>query len=260
MNRSHSYRGMLAICLSILLLPQLLGCEKSNVVNWNTVEMAAADDSTLPLDLKEAYQLDAETLSLRYLHEENNGKYEGIEIPEHTVRIHYFALIYVYNAVDLAARDSVATLYNIHTNRFPDTQGLLISISSSQDWAEAWHNGQQLTGVAVIDSLMEIYDLEMIEITYYPLIQYDIAFLRAGRPLNIDALAKCFEGINGILGASSASISTSLQNNIYAYYLSNCLQLDFKHGWFDNAKKYWTFNVYLDGRVEFVGSRSGPME
>ncbi len=254
MIRRCSHLHGLTSCLFVALFFLLVGCEKSKVIDWNTVEMTLADDSNLPLILKEAYQRDSEALALSYLHK-INGKYEGIEIPRHIVQTHYFALIHVFNAVDLAARDSVVTIYNIHTNGFPDTRELLLSVNPTADWVDSWRNGQQITGVTEIDSLMEKYDLQIIRITPYLHLQQEIAVLRSGRPLNIETLARCFEGISGINYAESITASLSLANNIYAYYRADHIQLDYKLEWFDLEMRYWTFDVYLDGRVEFVGSR-----
>lgn len=258
MSKLHLFWQSLRICI-ICFFFLLVGCNKAKVVDWGTVEIAVANDSSIPQVLKEAYQRDAEALGLRFLHNENDGEYQGIEIPDGVIKTQYYALIHVYNAVDLAARDSVVTFYDIHTDGFPGTREMLLSIDPTANWVASWFIGQQITGVTEIDSLMEKYDLQMIGITSYPHLQQEIAVLRSGRPLNIKALVRCFEGISGINYAESRTVSFSIANNIYTYYQGDHIQLDYKYEWFDLESRYWTFNVYLDGRVVFVGSRGSPL-
>ena len=261
MIRPYTHLHGLAGCLIATLFVLPMGCDRSGTaagdleaVDWPNAEMAIADDSNVPPDLRERYREDAETLALRFLHESHGGKYEGIEIPNCLVDMHYYMLIHVYNATDLAARDSVVTIYEIHTPRFPATRRLSLGLDSSAVWIDAWHQGQLLTGKKEIDSLLVRYDLRLEYIYTSPLSGRETAYLMAGRPLNIAAVARLFEGIEGIryAGQGTGAIGP-VGKDITVEYLEDHCQLNYRYQW-GAEYRCWIFNVYLDGRVEFVGS------
>lgn len=231
----------------------IVSCEKPTAVDWDTLDMVVADDSNTPTVLAERYRRDAESLALRYLHESSDDDYEGVEISKFIIDIHYYSLIHVFNAVNIPARDTVVA-NNIHTHGVPDTRELYVAFSRDSICAEAWSAGQQMTGVAIIDSLMSYYDLLPIRYHSYPSNEYDVAVLRSGRPLNINALAIFFKHTGYFQYAFPNAIAIFLSNNISTQLLRDHILIDYRL-WGDYPYRYWSFRVFKNGNVEFVGSR-----
>ena len=238
------------------IIPLISGCEKPTSVSWDTLDMVVADDSNVPTAFAERYRRDAESLALRYLHESNEGHYEGVEISKFIIDAHYYSLIHVFNAVDISARDSIV-IHNIHTNGVPDTRELLVAVSRGSICAETWSVRQQMTGVAIIDSLMSYYDLQPIRYHSWQLLEYDVAVLRPGRPLNIRALALLFENTGYVLYAEPNAVAMSFTNNLSVQLQTDYFLIDYLRWWSDFEDRHWFFKVYKNGDVEFAGSSSG---
>src|SRR5690348_12584151 len=73
---------------------------------------SSVDDSRVPAVLRAAYFEDASRLALRDLLATG---FSEIPIPQDAVQPYYNALVLVYNATALAARDTVVDIYRIHT-------------------------------------------------------------------------------------------------------------------------------------------------
>src|SRR2546427_5712873 len=82
---------------------------------------SSVDDSHVPAELRAAYLEDANRLALRDLLA--NG-FSEVPIPQDAVQPYYNALVLVYNATALPARDTVVDVYRIHTMN-PATRSLL---------------------------------------------------------------------------------------------------------------------------------------
>src|SRR5712672_1921853 len=73
---------------------------------------SSVDDSRVPAELRAVYLEDANRLALRDLLA--NG-FSEVRIPQEPVQPYYKALVLVYNAIALPARDTVVDVYRIHT-------------------------------------------------------------------------------------------------------------------------------------------------
>ncbi len=226
----------------VLFLVNFLSISEAQIVQSS----CEAPDSIINLYLE-----DAKRLAVR--------KYpnSGILIPED----HYLPilnlLIAVYNAENLTARDLVIDTYKIHTFPRPVMHELLIKVDTSYSWVMKWKNGEQITGNPNIDSLMNMYDLELKDYYDWRIGQY--VLIRAQDPLNLIPLAGQFNSIDGIIAANLNSVIGD----------GNDIELDgnrliFSYGYGDCpsgciSRLYWIFEVYPDCSVSHVGGSSYPL-
>lgn len=135
---------------------------------------------------------------------------------------------------------------------------MIIGVSRGSVWSEAWSQGQQMTGYARIDSLMAYYDLHPIGLVLFSS-GYDLAILRSGRPLNIKALANIFMENIGFQLAEPRLVAFSLSNDITVQLHSDHFLVIYQlRSGFYLGNYTWTFKVYKNGNVEFVGLSNSP--
>src|SRR5881397_4386632 len=119
---------------------------------------SSVDDSRLPAELRAAYLEDANRLALRDLLA--NG-FSEVPIPEDAVQPYYNALVLVYNATALPARDTVVDVYRIHTFPAPTTRSLMLQLFGSEAWVQRLARREVPTGEATVDSLLARYSLSI---------------------------------------------------------------------------------------------------
>src|SRR5882762_6450811 len=93
---------------------------------------SSVDDSRVPAELRAAYLEDANRLALRDLLAKG---FSEVPIPPDAVQPYYNALVLVYNAAALPARDTVVDVYRIHTMN-PVTRSLLLWLLGNETWVQ----------------------------------------------------------------------------------------------------------------------------
>ncbi|MBN2541621.1 hypothetical protein JXI42_02040 [bacterium] len=212
--------------------------------------MRRVDDDDIPLEIRTWYYEDAARLALIDVLVREPSL---IEIPEELIDLYYNGLLYVYNATELVARDSVVDIFNIHTFGDPVMYQFIVSVESSADWADAWAEGERLTGYSPIDNLMEAYDIQLVSFSDWGTMRYGV--LSTIKPYNIIALCYEFASIPGVRYAEPNGLAgdgNRLTGSIETEYIS----LTYSYGWGDCmagciSRHYWEFHVYYDGEVEF---------
>lgn len=253
----NQFRWLMAVGVGLeLLLSTVVTCAKAPT-SWTGL---SADDAQVPEAVRDAYRDDAARLALRLM---GGSAPDVVDLPPEPSRSLYQALIRVSNIPGLAARDSVVTLYQIHTFRMPDVRSLIVEVDSLAGWVSAWRQGEPLTGQPSIDHLMRQFELEVEHYQTYPAgwVHHWVR-LKSRRPLNSAALAKQFLGIEGVLTASPA-VPIGDGDDIAVSAQAGGWRLDYSVGYGDCpagciARHYWTFVVQPDGRVTYVGSRGDP--
>ena len=261
-------------CLVLGLALALGGCEllgpaddERAAFSATPVDVPPSEGADVPDSVQARYREDAARLALRYLYEhEETAADEQVELPEPLATSLYNALVRVYAARNLAARDSVVALYRIHTFPNPATRSLIVSVdSSTAEWVEAWRQGQRLTGQPRLDALMERYDLSLEEFHRWP--WTDIAVLRTAEPLNLRALARLFNPIPGVTYAEPNGFAGD-GNDITAEAGGEggeaFWRLQYSVGYGDCpagciARRAWTFRVDADGDVRYLGVSGSPL-
>ncbi len=221
---------------------------------------SSVDDSRVPDELRVLYREDAARLALRELLARPGG-YGDIAITAELIDTYYAALIEVFNADGLGARDTVVDVYSIHTFGLPETHRLMLQASADQEWVQRLVNGELPTGNARVDRLLEDYGLSLD--WKYPLSTSNemLIVLRSTATLNIAALAHLFEGIAGIRYSEPDGMGGD-GNDIRASRADSIL-LDYSFGYGDCpsgciGRRFYHFAVHDDGTVEYLGASGAP--
>jgi hypothetical protein len=244
----------------IMIVAGLLGgCEVGRIVQWQT---PSPDDRSVPAPQREAYREDAARLALRHLLRLGSGPADQVEIPDELSNDLYQRLVLVYNARDLAARDSVVDLYAVHTFPYPTTRSLLVFVAKGAGWPDAWRRGEPRTGNDAVDGLMVRYGLDLERCTVLIVLRGDMCVLAASRPLNVGALALLFARVEGV-ESSAANGPGGDGDDLDAARESDAWRLEYTVKWGDClggciTSHRWTFRVRDDGVVEYVGGAGPP--
>src|SRR6266576_4204670 len=118
---------------------------------------SSVDDSRVPAELRAAYLEDANRLALRDL--QANG-FSEVPIPQDAVQPYYNALVLVYNATALPARDTVVDVFGIHTIG-PTTRSLLLQLLGTETWVQRLARREIPTGEPTVDTLLARYSLSV---------------------------------------------------------------------------------------------------
>jgi len=219
---------------------------------------STVDDSRLPTELRAAYREDATRLALRDL---LAAGFTEISIPNDAVRPYYDALVLVYNATALPARDTVVDVYGIHTFPSPTTRSLMLELFSSEQWVQRLARGEAPTGEPAVDSLLARYSLSLGSV--YTLYNGDILLtLGPAEPLNVQALAPVFRGITGVR-FSEPNRAVGDGHNIAGSMSESRVLLDYSVGSGDcpagcTGRRFYHFAVHSDGTVEYLGASGSP--
>lgn len=199
--------------------------------------------------VQQAYYEDAQQLAVRRMVAENDTT---VHIPDQRVQPFYEALLAVYDARRMPARDSIL---DIHTRKRYSLHEIIVGVDATVGWTEAWENEQGQTGYAPIDDVLETYKLSFKE--YFDSDGVGAAILRSENPLNPVGLRAQFEGITGIRYVESNG-QMGRGADIRADVLETDIRLRYTRGWGDCFsgcihEKTWTFRVENGGRASFEG-------
>jgi hypothetical protein len=211
------------------------------------------------------YQDDADRLTLRKIYRQGLTYIDSVTIPQSHADTVLNALIAVYNATTLPARDSVVSIFDIHTFPEPILNGFNIAADSTLQWMQQLKLGNIPTGYAAIDNVIATYDLSVQSyLTFgnsYP--WHDVVFT-SDNNYNFQPLTADLTTIPGVY-ASEPNSSIGDGNNISDSVYIDHVELIYSHGWGDcpsgcTARRFWKFNVYFDCTVTFVGSYGTPLQ
>lgn len=215
----------------------------------------SASDSIITL-----YSDDADKLALDRILRNNLPYADSVLIPQEYSDTILNALIAVYNATGLPARDTVVDLYHIHACTVGVLRRMVIGADSSQLWMQQLKNGIIPTGVNIADSLMAAYNLSVYRYNSYNSLLYPgshIVEFITDRNYNMNAMADLWDTVPGVLYGFPHFFlcpGFSLEDSIYPDHV----ELTYSRGWGDCAAgcphRYWKFNVYFDCSVEYLGS------
>jgi hypothetical protein len=175
------------------------------------------------------------------------------------------ALIAVYNATTLPARDTVVSIFDIHTFPEPILNGFNIAADSTLPWMQQLKLGNIPTGNAAIDNVIATYNLSVQSyLTFgnsYP--WQNVVFI-SDNNYNFLPLTADLATIPGVY-ESEPNFAFGDGNNISDSIYSDHVELIFSLGWGDcpsgcTARRFWKFNIYYDCSVEYVGSYGTPLQ
>jgi hypothetical protein len=215
---------------------------------------SSIDDSHLPPSLRTAYFEDAARLALRDLLPTG---FAAIPIPRERIQPYYGALVAVYNATLLPARDTVVEAYAIHTYPYPSTRSLVVAAASAETWVQHLIAGDVPTGNATVDDLLARYALTLGTVWHFRDGEA-LLTLTPDEPLNIAALAPLFSRVAGVRYAEPDGFVGD-GNNLEGSIPDSRVLLSYSVGSGDCPsgcinRRYYRFAVSADGMVEYLGA------
>lgn len=236
------------VVFTVLCLNSLLSASQSVISSCN------AHDSII-----EKYEFHAAQLALRRIYDNNFTEVDSVIIPSASRDSVLNAIIAVYNAVGLPARDTIMS-FNISPVQTVPVRWIRIEADSNATWMQSLLNLNVPTGNMALDSLMSEYNCT---ITYVsnPVWSYiAIAKLELDDYYNLDQILEniVLDTLNGMININTVEggfDQDDITYNVFAGYR----QLNYIHKWGDcpagcNFSRTWTFNIFDDCSVEYVGS------
>lgn len=229
------------------------------ILSQTLVSSCSASDS-----IKALYIKDADRLTLRKIYTQNLSYVDTIIIPHTHVDTVLRALIAVYNATALPARNAVISQYNIHTFPNPNLNTMEVSADSNLSWMHQLKLGNIPTGNTQVDHLISKYHLTVQNYTsYYGWFSYHTVIFTSDSSYNLPPLADSCSIISGVYNATPSSFIGD-GNDISASIYPNYVQLVYSLGWGDCPsgcinRHYWTFNVYYNCSIQYSGESGTPL-
>lgn len=248
--------------LMILISVTLISCDTTETSLLSPTEkMILADKSSIPDSIVTLYEQFAVALALDTLVNNGQTKNSQIEISEPLKKFYLNALLHVYN-FNHPARDSIITMYRINHRPPFDAYDIIAAVNPAKQFLENWRAGNSATGSPELDQLMNKYSVTKIDVMEH-FTSSVITVLSFKEPMNAYAMANRFlktgEFVyvepNGYAGDGSR-ITTRVTDTF--------VDMDYSFGFGDCpagciARHWWTFRVFYDGTVEYLGSRGQPL-
>ena len=209
--------------------------------------------------IKDRYMNDAQRLALRKIFRQNLSYVDSIQIPQSHTDTVLNALLAVYNATTLPARDTIIGTGSsgIHTNPVtPLMQNLLLEADPSAPWVP-----QLLAGNSTSDStLNHIINSNQLYVIRQPSYWFGLIYieLKTNTNKNLHPLLVQLKTVPGIIEVYKNHHWYD-GPDIYDSIYSDHVELIYDYSWGDCLSgcayhRYWKFKVYFDCRVEYVGS------
>ena len=140
-------RNLLYIITTLLVLSS---CQKNTLLPDEELFLEQKENCSQSDSVKELYADDAKKLALELMkHDEENKS--TIQIPEDYYQQAMDALMVVYNAKEIEARDIVIEMYDVHALATPNR--FMVSLDTAYPWTNNWIHGNEKTGNNTIDQL-----------------------------------------------------------------------------------------------------------
>ncbi len=246
---------------SIALMLLLVAAAQAAATEPQQPNIPPANDSRVPAGLREAYRRDAAVLAVRYLKESGDPRRREILLPEALVTSLYRALIHVYNATDLPARNSAVRDYTIHTRGQAALFELLVGVDPAEPWVAGLRRGAPRTENDTVDLLMRTFGLHLDRYRDWSGNTH-LAVLRSQEPLNLAPLGERFAAIRGVRYAQPEG-EVGDGNNLAAHAEDDGWRLAYSVGWGDcpagcTGRHTWRFRITTNGHVTYLGSEGLP--
>lgn len=233
----------------IIILFGLISFSRAQISFGQTVSSScSASDEIIA-----QYKNDADRLASRI------DMYSNIIISEPLSNKIMNALLAVYNATALPARDSVVTMFNIHTFPYPVLNSFSIVADTTYSWVTQLKKNIIPTGYKKIDSLLSLYNLQYNGF-YQPYSNNKIyLYFKTEKNYNLRPLIQVFrESVPGVIGGEVSGYLGD-GNDISIELKSNHIELIYSFGFGDCPvgciyRWYWAFIVYPNCDVEYIGS------
>lgn len=228
--------------------------------NWSSNYLqSTSSDSRIPDSIKSLYKLDAAVLAFRMMLDDSVAKETQVELNQNTINEIYSGLICIYNIKNYRPLNLIIEKYGIHAMQNPSLTRLIVLVDTTQQWTQAWRNGNRLTGNQQIDNLILTYDLQLGNRWFFS----NYHTLISPRPLNLLALRNLFKKIDGVIDAAPDGLIGDGNDIVFRYGRSNRI-FTFKLGWGDCLagcmhSHYWEVAVTVDEKVRLINEYGDPL-
>lgn len=217
-------------------------------------------DCTIPQVLREAYDTDVKGMAIKRMQAQNSPDGELIEIPQTVQDSILEGMAAIFNlSSTLPEADSVFNKYCVHDNfGSPAVFGFIIGVDTASPMADAWSQGNLLTGNTILDDLLTNYNF-----TLQNYFSFGAGVFYTDRILNLFALADSITAsVPGVeYGEPDFFIGNAGRINYSTDQQGNRLY-EFRYEWndcFDGCDNYysWFFTVSPNCDVTFTGTDEG---
>lgn len=208
--------------------------------------------------IKAQYRNDADRMATRRVFKVLSNYIDSSTIPKTWSDTILNALMAVYNADSLPARDTVVFLRKLHTFPNPVLNNFYMAADSNLPWMQQLRKDSLYVGKDSVGYLIKTYDLHVARYYRINKFPYHIIIFESKRNYNLDVITRQFDKLGGVYYANKSRVEGD-GNDIKDIVTKNFVELVYSFGWGDCSsgctnKRYWKFNVYYDCSVEFKGS------
>jgi hypothetical protein len=235
------------------------------IISFSGYAQLFPSNCSAPDSVKERYKTDAQRLALRSVYKYRENAMNITYIPAGRTDTMLNALILVYNATTMPARDTVTDMLDIHSFAMSTLDSpykftmnrLQIYAYETEPWMQDFKNGIIPTSDAVINTFLTDYHLHL---DYYNDLTsgLDGVFFISDSNYNMDAVAvewgQAYFAIGGDVGLTGDGPDILMDT-----ITSNYVQLTYRYGWLACGSgcvynRYWTFRSNFDCTVDYMGS------
>ncbi len=219
---------------------------------------------TAPANVLNMYLNDADRLALRRIYQQNLTYVDSVQIPQNRTDTILKALIAVYNATALPARNAVVNTYSIHTFPIPNMDRVIVAADSIHPWMQQLKQGNLNTGNTQINNLISTYSLGIQNYNNFSgIFSFHVVTFRSDSNYNMAQMADLFANIPTVAFTETVGVVGD-GNNITAAIFPNYVELTYSIGWEDCPSgcikhHYWVFRVNYNCAVEFAGESGTPI-
>lgn len=225
-----------------------------------TLAAQVSSDCTIPDVLREAYDRDVKGLAIKYMQATNSPDNALIEIPQSLQDSILEGMAAILNASqEMLQADSALNRYCVHDNaNSPALYGFIIGVDTDSPIAQAWSEGNTLSGNAILDTLLLNYNF-----TFQNYFSFGAAVFYTDQILNLLALADSItNSVPGILYGEPDHLIGGAGRIGYNIDEPGNRFYEFRYEWndcFDGCDNFysWSFQVTPACEVIFTGNDEG---
>jgi hypothetical protein len=234
---------------------------------FQTTAQTVPSSCTAPPTVVRQYADDADYMALQRINALGNTYKDSIKIPEVWADTPLRAMLAVFNATVLPARDSVVSIYRIHEYATPTLHMIFFTADSNENYMKQLKLNVYPTGDATFDGLGSLYTIKNIQYLGAPTTNWHDVTLELDSAYNTPVLKEEYATLSGLKGAPRGTLLLYGDSNHIAYTVTaNYVKLDYTRGWSNcmdqngcDKKRTWTFHVSWNCDVTYIGSQGDPV-
>lgn len=251
------YMSILFVLMTVLSSSQLDAQEAKAV--FASYKPQKANSVEVPKRLERKFRRDAARIALRLTAEQEDLRYQSIDIPRGTIETFFNLLSTIY--VNDETAKSIANC-NVHTFPDPSIDRFVVIFDKNVAWAEPLQMGISETDSDEINELLDEYNLVLDKHVQWNDTQ-DAITIRSKEPLNMAALANEFYNVEGVaeidLGVPKVSGNDIQVRRVEAGWAVHYI-LRFGSQITGNGKQHaWIYQANDKGEVRLLKEEGDPI-